>query len=86
MVLSLTISDQALSKLKAKAATAGVDVETYASRQLELIAAPPRSLGEVSGPIADAFATSGMTEAELGDLLEAEKHQLRTERRAPLAE
>ena len=81
MVISLPISEQALSKLKAKAAAAGVDVETYASQQLELVASPPRSLRAMSGPIADAFAASGMTEDELGDFLEREKHEMRAERR-----
>jgi hypothetical protein len=81
MVLSLSISAEAEAKLKAKAAAAGVDVETYAARQLELMASPPRSLKEISGPIAEEFARSGMTEDELGDFLEAEKHAMRAERR-----
>jgi len=67
--------------LKAKAAAAGVDVETYAARQLELMASRPKSLKEISGPIAEEFARSGMTEDELSDFLEAEKHAMRAERR-----
>ena len=85
MVLRLSISDQAEAKLKAKAEAAGVDVETYAARQLEIMAAPMRSLKEISGPIADEFARSGMTEQELSDFLEAEKHASRAERRAKRA-
>jgi len=81
MVLSLTISPDAEAKLKAKAAAAGVDIETYAARHLELIAAPPKSLKDLSGPIAEDFARSGMTEDELSDFLEAEKHAMRAERR-----
>jgi hypothetical protein len=81
MMLSLSISERAEATLKAKAATAGVDVATYAARQLELLASPPRSLDEISGPIAAAFAASGMTEDELSDLLESEKHAMRAERR-----
>jgi hypothetical protein len=81
MVLSLPISPLALSKLQAKAAAAGVNVETYAARQLELVARSPRSLREISGPIADAVAQSGMSEDELSDFLEAEKHAMRAERR-----
>lgn len=81
MVLSLSISAETEAKLKAKAAAAGVDVETYAARQLELMAAPPRPLHEISGPIAEAFARSGMSEDELADFLEAEKHAMRAERR-----
>ncbi|HZK81005.1 MAG TPA: hypothetical protein VFC46_08060 [Humisphaera sp.] len=85
MVLSLSISPQTEAKLKAKAAAAGVDVETYAVRQLELMAAPPRSLKHISGPIAEAFNRSGMSEDELSDFLEAEKHAMRAERRGKQA-
>ena len=81
MVLSLTISAEAEAKLKAKAAAAGVDVETYAARYLELMATPAKSLKEISGTIAENFAKSGMTEDELSDFLEAEKHAMRAERR-----
>lgn len=80
MVLSVTISAEAEAKLKAKAA-AGVDVATYAARQLELLAAPRRSLREISGSIGAAFSRSGMSEDQLSDFLEAEKHALRAQRR-----
>ena len=82
MVLSLSISAEAEAKLKAKAAAAGVDVATYAARYLELIASPSRSLKDISGPIAEQFARSGMSEEELSDFLEAEKHAMRREKRA----
>ena len=85
MVLRLSISPEAEAQLKAKASAAGVDVETYAARQLELMASPPRSLGEISGPIGEAFAQSGMSEDELADFLEAEKHAMRAERRSKRA-
>jgi hypothetical protein len=81
MVLSLSISDDAEAKLKAKAAAAGVDVATYAARHLELMAGSARPLKDISGPIAEQFARSGMTEDELSDFLEAEKHAMRAERR-----
>ncbi|HEY8746915.1 MAG TPA: hypothetical protein VIM11_02995 [Tepidisphaeraceae bacterium] len=81
MVLSLSISPEAEARLRAKAAAAGVDVETYASRHLELMAAPPKSLEDISGPIGEAFARSGMSEDELSDFLESEKHAMRAERR-----
>lgn len=42
---------------------------------------PPLSLKEIGGPIAEDFARSGMTEDELGDLLEEAKHEMRAERR-----
>src|SRR5205823_13876358 len=81
MVLSLSISAEAEARLKAKAAAAGVDVATYAARHLELMAAAPKSLKEISGPIAEAFAKSGMSEDELAEFLEQEKHAMRAERR-----
>ena len=86
MVLSLSISPEAEARLKAKAAAAGVDVETYAARHLELIAATPRSLKDISGPIAEAFSRSGMSEDELSDFLETEKHAMRAEQRGKRAE
>jgi hypothetical protein len=82
MVLKLSISPDTEAKLKAKAAAAGVDLETYAARHLELMATPPKSLREISGPIAEAFSRSGMSEDELADFLEAEKHAMRSQRRA----
>lgn len=81
MVLSLSISAEAEARLKAKAAAAGVDVATYAARHLELMAAAPKSLRELSGPIAEAFARSGVSDDELSAFLESEKHAMRTERR-----
>ena len=81
MVLSLSISAEAEAKLKAKAAATGVDVETYAARHLELMASPPKSLKDISGPIAEDFARGGTSEDELSDFLEAQKHAMRTERR-----
>jgi len=82
MVLSISISPEAAAQLQAKATAAGVDAATYAARHLELMARPSRSLKEISGPIAESFAQSGMTECELVDLLEREKHAMRSERRA----
>jgi hypothetical protein len=38
-------------------------------------------LREVSGPIGAAFSRSGMSEDQLSDFLEAEKHAMRAERR-----
>jgi len=81
MVLSLSISAKAEASLKAKAAEAGVDVATYAARHLELLASRPRSLQEIRGPIGQSFAQGGMTEDELSDFLEAEKHEMRADRR-----
>ena len=82
MVLTVPISQAAELKLAAKARAAGVDVETYAARHLELMARPPRLLVELSGPIGEHYAHSGLNEDDLSDFLEAEKHAMRVERRA----
>ena len=42
----------------------------------------PLSLREISGPLSDEFKASGMTDDELGELLEAAKHRMREQRRA----
>jgi hypothetical protein len=81
MVLSLSISPEAEAKLKSKAAAAGVDIETYAVTLIEQFTKAPLSLKEISGPIAEEFAKSGMTEDELADLLEEAKHEMRAEKR-----
>lgn len=81
MVLKLSISTEVEAELKAKASAAGVDVETYAAGQLERMVAPPRGLREISGPAYDEFLASGMSDDELGDLLENAKHDMRAERR-----
>ena len=68
--------------MKAKAAAVGVDVSSYAASLLEKMAQAPLSLEEISGEIAKDFARSGMTEDELSDFLEKEKHEMRAEKRA----
>ncbi|HTW93441.1 MAG TPA: hypothetical protein VMD30_01520 [Tepidisphaeraceae bacterium] len=47
------MSSEAEAKLKAKAAVAGIDMETYAARQLELMTASPLSLVEGNGPVTE---------------------------------
>lgn len=81
MSLAITPSPAAEDRLRAKAAAAGVDVSTYAADELERSLALPRSLREISGPAYDEFLKSGMTDDELGDLLEGAKHAIRAERR-----
>jgi len=84
MVLRVPISPETEAKLKAKAAALGLEVESYASQQLEAIARRP-TLEELSGPIAKRFQKSGMTEDEWVDLLEQEKHAMRAEGRGKRA-
>ena len=81
MVLTIPISSETEAKLKAKAAGAGLDVQTFAAQTLERIAARP-SLDEILAPLRVEFEASGMSEDELVDLLEEAKHEMRAERRA----
>jgi hypothetical protein len=80
--LTLHISQQAREKLAQRAAAGGSDLAGYVSTLLEQTAKRPLSLEEISGPIYQRFLESGMTDDELGDLLEEEKHAARAERRA----
>jgi hypothetical protein len=82
VTLSISISERAEAELRSRAAEAGLDVETYVAQQVERLASPLATFEELSRPIAQAFAESGMTEDELADFLEEEKHAMRAERRA----
>jgi hypothetical protein len=83
MTLTVSISTKAEVELKAKAAAAGVDLETFAAQQLERLATVTRSVRELSGDAYEEFRASGMTDEQLGDLLEDAKHELRAEKRHP---
>jgi len=80
--LTLHLSEQAAEKLAARAAAGGSDMAGYVSTLVEQSTQSPLSLQEISGPIYERFLESGMTDDELGDLLEKEKHAARAERRA----
>ena len=82
MSITVTVSPETQARLMEKATAAGVDLETYTARQLELLVSSRPSLKELSGPIAQHFAESGMTEDELSQFLEDEKHAMRAERAA----
>jgi hypothetical protein len=84
MVLSVSISPEAEARLRAKAKAAGVDMATYAAQQLEMLAHPLPRVSDISGPIAEQFAQSGMSEEELAQFLEAEKHAMRSRKPAPV--
>ncbi len=82
MTLQISISPETEAKLKLRAAASGEDICSYVSQLVTHLAEPPISLEELSGPIYQRFLESGMTDDELGDLLEKAKHELRAERRA----
>lgn len=82
MVLAVPISSEAEAALQEKARAANTDLTTYVTALIEQAAKPALSLKEISGPVADDFAKSGMTDDEFGDLLEEAKHEMRAEKRA----
>ncbi len=81
MELRLSISPETEKRLRADAAAARTDFETYVARLLEMHSRPPRTMLEISGPAYEEFVASGMTEDELVELLEQAKHEMRAERR-----
>ncbi len=80
-MLTLQIPPDAEARLAEKARSAGMDMPSYAQQILVTEARRP-TLREISGPIGEAFAASGMSEDELSDLLEEAKHKMRSDRRA----
>jgi hypothetical protein len=82
MVLSISIPPETEAMLKLRAAAAGEDLPSYVARLVSHFAEPPTPLEELSGPIYQRFLESGMTDDELGELLEKAKHEMRAERRA----
>jgi len=82
MSISIPLSTEAEATLRKHADEAGLPAEAIAARLLERSLSKIPDLVEISGPIYEAFKASGMTEEELTDLLEREKHVMRAERRA----
>jgi hypothetical protein len=75
-VLTIPLPAHLLSQLEARATAEGIDLLTLAGRALRREATRPL-LNEILKPIRDAFAASGMTDDELAELLEVEKHAMR---------
>ena len=80
MTISIPLSSKAEATLRKHADQTGLPPEAIAARLLERSLSKIPDLKEISGPIYDAFKASGMTEDELTDLLESEKHAMRAER------
>lgn len=78
--VTIEISDAAAAALTGRAADAGESLAEYAAGIVERTADGPRPLSQISGPAADDFRQSGMTDDELGDLLEDAKHRSRRDR------
>ncbi len=81
MKLSVSISDEMERALKERARSAGMSEEMLAGYLLEHSLRVMPDLMTISGDTYEAFKKSGMTEDELSDLLEEEKHAMRAEKR-----
>ncbi len=76
--LTIRISESAAAVLRERAAQTGESLAEYAAGIVERTAeGSPLELRDVSGPVADDFGASGMTDDELGDFLEEVKHKVR---------
>jgi hypothetical protein len=74
--LTIPLSPQLLTKLEERASAEGIDIATLVGRALRREVNLPR-LDDILKPVRDAFAASGMTDDELAELLEVEKHAMR---------
>lgn len=64
-----------------RAVASGTDVAGYVSLIVEQSTQKPLSLEEISGPVYQRFLESGLTDEQLSELLEREKHEARSQRR-----
>jgi len=76
MTLTIPLSPEAEAKLASKAQAESIDLGVYAARLLERDAAR-MTLEEISGELSERFEQSDLTDEQLGDLLEQEKHEAR---------
>jgi hypothetical protein len=80
--VTLRISKRMQEALTERAAERGEDLGQYVSEIVERTTPARLILEEISGPVYQRFLESGMTEDELSEILEKEKHDMRAERRA----
>jgi hypothetical protein len=85
LTLTLHLSKKVMDILSDRATSSGLELADYVSHELERLASEPLSLEEISGPIYQRFLESGMTDDELSERLEAEKHAARASQRAQRA-
>ena len=75
-MLNLTLPREVEEKLSQRAAAAGQSPEALATRMItDAVTAP--LLDDTLAAVRRRFAESGMTEDQLSDLLEEEKHAMR---------
>jgi len=76
MTLQITLTPEAETRLRRRAAAVGKHPAELARAIVERDVRRP-TLEEISGPIYQEFLRSGMTDEELGDMLEEAKHAMR---------
>jgi len=81
MSVTISLPPEAEAKLRLRAQAAGEELPEFLAKLISQFAVPPKSLEEISGDIYKSFLASGMTDDELGDMLEKAKQEMRRERR-----
>lgn len=81
MTLHVTLTDDVAERLAAAAKATSGTPEQFAAAAIERNLAAWERAEQSLAPVRAAFEASGMTEDELSDLLEAEKHAMRRELR-----
>ena len=77
MTLQISLTPEAETRLCERAAAAGKQPAELARSIVERDVRRP-TLEEISGPIYQRFLESGMSDEELGDMLEDAKHKMRS--------
>lgn len=80
MTLAIPLSAEAEARLKDRARLLGLDPAACAERLLEEKLKEPESVVQISGELHERFLDSGMSEQQLADRLEQEKHAARAAR------
>lgn len=80
MTLVITVPKDVEARLASQAQKAGQDLATYAAGVLQ-VAASRSSVEDLLRPVRESFARSGLTEDEVIDAYEVEKHALRAAQR-----
>jgi len=86
MAMQVQIPDELAEQLQKQAEAVGSGPEQIAVAAIRRQIQADEQLDQLLAPVREAFEASGMTEEELGDLLEKAKHDMRAERRARKAQ
>ena len=82
MRLEISVTPETVAWLEEKAKLAGVDIETYAGRHLNVVAAGRRLFDSVHRPTTDPTADEELAEQELAQWIDEEIDAMHAEQRA----